>query len=181
MLKRGPNFHFEIYKLQTDVCTKQTVQNAQSGYSFHMIWAGPWNMYLLTCVDSNQHAHPHPRSLISLRCPHEESWHPWLQKAPSQESEQTARMHRLIWIRAGLSEGTFSDFAAHVVSSLCSVLTRTSWESIHIEPLRPSLENKQSMTDLAVYDPDNKRRVYFTSDEFHQSGLDTTTLKQTHS
>ena len=38
-------------------------------------------MYRLTCGpngDANQPAHP--RSLVSLRCPHEETLHPWLSK-----------------------------------------------------------------------------------------------------
>ena len=50
--------------------------------------------YLLTCApneDSDQTAHS--RSLISLRCPHEESLHP---NAPSEDSDQTARMRSLI-------------------------------------------------------------------------------------
>ena len=40
----------------------------------------------------------------SLRCEHEEILHPWLSKnAPNEDSDQTARMRRLIWIFAGRS------------------------------------------------------------------------------
>ena len=45
----------------------------------------------------------------SLRCPHKETLHPWLFNAPSEDSDQTARMRRLIWIFAGrtCSKGRF--------------------------------------------------------------------------
>ena len=59
-------------------------------------------MYLLTCApneDSNQPVHP--RSLISLRCPHEETLHPWLFKMRSEDSNQDAQMLRLIWSFTG--------------------------------------------------------------------------------
>ena len=50
-------------------------------------------MFLQICApneESDQHAHS--RSLISPRCPHEETLHPWLsKKAPSEDSDQTAR------------------------------------------------------------------------------------------
>ena len=38
----------------------------------------------------------------SLRCQHDETMHTWLSKtAPSENSDQTARMRRLIWIFTG--------------------------------------------------------------------------------
>ena len=71
----------------------------------------------LTCAtneDSNQPAHP--RNLISLRCPHEGTSHPWLSKM------FPVKILIRLRIRAGwsepcwthMSEGTFSDVAAHI-------------------------------------------------------------------
>ena len=59
-----------------------------------------------------------PRSLISLRSPHEGTFHPST-NAPSEYSDQTARMHRLILILrwAHVSKGTLSDVEALIGSS----------------------------------------------------------------
>ena len=58
--------------------------------------------YLLTCASnkgSNQS--PHLCSLISLPYPHEEIPSMAIQNVPSEDSDQTAQMCRLIWIFAG--------------------------------------------------------------------------------
>ena len=55
--------------------------------------------YLRACAlneDSNQHMHP--RSLISLPCPHEEPTHPWLSK---MHPVKILILRSLIWIFAG--------------------------------------------------------------------------------
>ena len=47
-------------------------------------------MYLLTCVPNEDSISPtHLRSIFSLRCPHEETLHPWLPKFDSEDSDQT--------------------------------------------------------------------------------------------
>ena len=44
------------------------------------------------------------QSSHSLRCPHDETMHPYISKmTPSEDSDQTARMRRLIWIFAELT------------------------------------------------------------------------------
>ena len=73
--------------------------------------------YHLTCApDEDAYQHEHPRSLISLCCPHKKSLHPWLSKMRP--------VNILIRLRFGfaqsnlnlrsthMSEGTFSDVAA---------------------------------------------------------------------
>ena len=64
----------------------------------------------------------HEKSFITpgtdqfLRCPHEEFCRSWLSKnAPSEDSKQTSRMQKLIWIFCGRTpEGTFSDVAGKI-------------------------------------------------------------------
>ena len=47
----------------------------------------------------NYDQHAHPRSLISLRCPSEDALAP--RRLSCEDSDQTTRMRRLIWIFAG--------------------------------------------------------------------------------
>ena len=44
----------------------------------------------MTCAPNKDTDQPgHPRSLISLRCPHEEAWGPWLPIERTGKNDQT--------------------------------------------------------------------------------------------
>ena len=62
------------------------------------------------------HQSAHPRSLIWVCCPHGESLHPWLSKMhPKKILINCANAQTDLNIRcAHMSEGTFSDVAAHI-------------------------------------------------------------------
>ena len=72
--------------------------------------------YLLTCAFKDDSDQPmHPLSLISLCCLHEETLQPWLFKMCREDSDQTAWMHRLIWVfTVHKSKDMFSHVVAHL-------------------------------------------------------------------
>ena len=64
------------------------------------------------------------QSDLSLRCSHEEILNPWIQDASSEDSEQTARMRRQIWIFAWRScpKACFLTMQPSFVMCLCLTL-----------------------------------------------------------
>ena len=68
------------------------------------------------CEDSNQP--PQSRTLMSLRCPHEESLHPWLSK--KRPVKILIRLRECaVWSESSLGahvRGMFSDVAAHMLT-----------------------------------------------------------------
>ena len=95
--------------------------------------------YPLLSVAMNLHIH----AVWSVFVVYEETLHPWLSKMfPGKGSNQTAQMHRLIWIFARLtSKGLFSDIVVrcyifHLVSTIFAYyLSRVERKTIFLKPL----------------------------------------------